>query len=102
MLYGIVPINKTMAGVLGAVVALLALAVVGVTVAWRLSVTRSRKSYKKWNEEVRAGLCLFSALKPAVNLELVQRRGELVGVQGGAGCLWSAVSWCCLIQGISL
>ena len=53
MLYGIVPINKTMAGVLGAVVALLALAVVGVTVAWRLSVTRSRKSYKKWNEEVR-------------------------------------------------
>lgn len=53
MLYGIVPINKTVAGALGAVVALLALAVVAVTVGWRLSVTRNRKSYKKWNEEVR-------------------------------------------------
>lgn len=52
MLYGIVPINKTVAAALGAVVALLAVAIVAVTVGWRLSVTRSRKSYKKWNEEV--------------------------------------------------
>ncbi len=53
MLYGALPITKAVAGGLGAVIAVLGVAVVGLAVGWRLSVTRSRKSYKKWNEEVR-------------------------------------------------
>lgn len=53
MLYGTLPITKTVAAGLGAVIAILAVVIVGLAVGWRLSVTRSRKSYKKWNEEVR-------------------------------------------------
>lgn len=53
MLYGALPITKAVAGGLGAVIAVLGVAVVGLAVGWRLSVTRNRKSYKKWNEEVR-------------------------------------------------
>ncbi len=56
MLYGTLPITKTVAAALGAVIAVLAVAIVGLAVGWRLSVTRNRKSYKKWNEEVRLPL----------------------------------------------
>ncbi|EIE26102.1 glycoside hydrolase [Coccomyxa subellipsoidea C-169] len=54
MLYGTLPITKTVAAALGAVIAVLAVAIVGLAVGWRLSVTRNRKSYKKWNEETAA------------------------------------------------
>lgn len=54
MLFGYVPVTKTVAAAMGSVIALLTVAVVGLAVGWRLAVTRSRKSYKKWGEEVRA------------------------------------------------
>ena len=90
MLYGIVPINKTVAGVLGAVVALLAFAVVGVTVGWRLSVTRNRKSYKKWNEEVRAGCAfmLVCALPSRCSKRTTLGMDALLGVGAAVGCPW--------------
>lgn len=58
VLYGVLPITKTVAAALGAVIALLLVVIVGLAVGWRLSVTSSRKSYKKWNEEVRAAALL--------------------------------------------
>lgn len=57
MLYGALPITKAVAGALGAVIAVLGVAVVGLAIGWRLSVTRNRKSYKKWNEEVCTRSC---------------------------------------------
>ena len=45
--------DKTVAAAMGSVIALLCVAVVGLAVGWRLAVTRSRKAYKKWGEEVR-------------------------------------------------
>lgn len=53
------PITKTVAAALGAVIALLAVVIVGLAIGWRLSVTRSRKSYKKWNEEVCPRSCML-------------------------------------------
>ncbi|CAK0737181.1 hypothetical protein CVIRNUC_000868 [Coccomyxa viridis] len=52
MLFGYVPVTSTIAAGMGSVIALLAVAVVGLGVGWRLAVTRSRKAYKKWGEEV--------------------------------------------------
>lgn len=72
MLYGTLPITKTVAAALGAVIAVLVVALVGVAVGWRLSITRSRKSYKKWNEEV-CSCCLFPQLLlvlPCLSLHL--------------------------------
>ena len=47
-----VPVDKSVAAAMGSVIALLCVAIVGLGVGWRLAVTRSRKSYKKWGEEV--------------------------------------------------
>lgn len=47
-----VPMDKSVAAAMGSVIALLCVAVVGLAVGWRLAVTRSRKAYKKWGEEV--------------------------------------------------
>ena len=48
-----VPVDESVAAAMGSVIALLCVAIVGLGVGWRLAVTRSRKSYKKWGEEVR-------------------------------------------------
>jgi hypothetical protein len=52
MLYGVVPIDATMAAALGAVIAVLVLGLAAVITVWRISITRNRKAYKMWNEEV--------------------------------------------------
>ncbi len=51
-LFGYVPVTNTLAAGMGAVIALLVVAVAGLAAGWRLSVTRSRKAYKKWGEVV--------------------------------------------------
>ena len=62
-LFGYVPVTNTLAAGMGAVIALLVVAVVGLAVGWRLSLTRSRKAYKKWGEEVCLILSSFSPRK---------------------------------------
>jgi glycerol-3-phosphate acyltransferase PlsY len=64
VLYGVLPITKTVASALGAVIALLTVVAVAMAIGWRLTVTRSRKNYKKWNEEVCARALLCNMMTP--------------------------------------
>lgn len=57
-----VPMSKTVAAAMGSVIALLCVAVVGLAIGWRLAVTKGRKSYKKWGEEVICTATFLSAM----------------------------------------
>ena len=92
MLYGVVPIDSKVAAALGAVVALLAVALVAVVATWRISLRRNRKAYKKWGEEVGA-LCgqplplPTPACRPRARDTCVQCKSQLHKPQLALPCL---------------
>ena len=88
MLYGVVPIDSKVAAALGAVVALLVVALVAVIATWRISITRNRKAYKKWNEEV----CRCRAASLTI-LHAVRKHMVTQSMRGLSGALASSDVW---------
>ena len=95
-----VPIDKTVAAAMGSVIALLCVAVVGLAVGWRLAVTRSRKAYKKWGEEVRCTSLLLHTLRfleICRHRSIVLQRPRLAARRSRKATECAARFWCLMM-----